>query len=572
MRYLTFAAALVASTPAFAQWNPAAAQWGKVDAVDVRVMTWNVQDALCSTNAKSEGNNNWSACARTIAALRPDVLFMSETADNNGNGTGSNVDSVAALTTTIGNFLHGGSDSFHGNAAVTAYVQKYAAGYDLPHVFVSTSTDGFNRNVVLSRFPFSDLNGDGKTTQSDIPAVTASAWSPGGNGGIRGFAFVEIDLPNATYPGNLVLGGAHMKSGSNSSDHTQRVTAGQNVSYVVRYWWNGNGGATPDPLNKIADAPAATGVLASNTPVVLVGDWNEDETTNGATRGPVDWLSQALTVGGAGDGTDRDGSDMTVDAAVHYFSGATYTHPWPSKLDCVAWQDSIATLRQATIFATDDNPTSAQPPELAGFSGGAAGASLAASDHRAVIADLRVPIFDCNANGIADATDIAVGTLHDTDADGAPDECESCPNLVHYCTAGTTSNGCTASLSAVGVPSVAANAGFTLTASGVEGQQNGLIFYGVSGPNAALWAAGNSSFLCVKSPLQRTTTQASGGTSGACDGALSLDFLDFIATHPGALGQPLSAGDLVWWQAWFRDPPAPGTTNLSDGLQATLCP
>jgi hypothetical protein len=25
-------------------------------------------------------------------------------------------------------------------------------------------------------------------------------------------------------------------------------------------------------------------------------------------------------------------------------------------------------------------------------------------------------------------------------------------------------------------------------------------------------------------------------------------------------------------QAWFRDPPAPGTTNLSNGLQFTMCP
>jgi hypothetical protein len=25
-------------------------------------------------------------------------------------------------------------------------------------------------------------------------------------------------------------------------------------------------------------------------------------------------------------------------------------------------------------------------------------------------------------------------------------------------------------------------------------------------------------------------------------------------------------------QAWFRDPPAPGTTNLSNGLQFRTCP
>ena len=144
------AALLLLATPAFAQWNPPAAAWGKSDADDLRVMSWNVQDALCSSNAKSEGNNNWTACARMVAALRPDVVFLSECGDNSGNGTGSGVDSVANLTATIDDFLHGGSDSFHGNVPVTAWVQKYAPGYDLGYVFVSTESDGYNRNVVLS--------------------------------------------------------------------------------------------------------------------------------------------------------------------------------------------------------------------------------------------------------------------------------------------------------------------------------------------------------------------------------------------------------------------------------------
>jgi hypothetical protein len=63
-----------------------------------------------------------------------------------------------------------------------------------------------------------------------------------------------------------------------------------------------------------------------------------------------------------------------------------------------------------------------------------------------------------------------------------------------------------------------------------------------------------------------------GGTTDACDGFLSIDFLDYVATHPGALGEPFSAGDMVWAQLWFRDPPAPKTTNLSDGVRWTMCP
>jgi len=34
----------------------------------------------------------------------------------------------------------------------------------------------------------------------------------------------------------------------------------------------------------------------------------------------------------------------------------------------------------------------------------------------------------------------------------------------------------------------------------------------------------------------------------------------------------MNAGQVVTTQCWFRDPPAPGTTNLSDGLQFTTVP
>jgi hypothetical protein len=127
-------------------------------------------------------------------------------------------------------------------------------------------------------------------------------------------------------------------------------------------------------------------------------------------------------------------------------------------------------------------------------------------------------------------------------------------------------------MSASGTPSVSASSGFTVVASNVEGQKTGLLFYGLSGPKASPWAPGSTSFACVKSPTQRTPSSGTGGTSGACDGAMSLDFLDYLATHASALGQPLAAGELVWWQAWFRDPPAPNTTNLSNALQLTMCP
>jgi hypothetical protein len=76
----------------------------------------------------------------------------------------------------------------------------------------------------------------------------------------------------------------------------------------------------------------------------------------------------------------------------------------------------------------------------------------------------------------------------------------------------------------------------------------------------------------VKSPTQRTSFHSSGGTAGSCDGTLSVDWLAFVAANPGALGTPLTPGALVNAQAWFRDPPAPGATNLSNALEFSVCP
>jgi hypothetical protein len=90
----------------------------------------------------------------------------------------------------------------------------------------------------------------------------------------------------------------------------------------------------------------------------------------------------------------------------------------------------------------------------------------------------------------------------------------------------------------------------------MEGASQGLILYGVNGRAAVPWGT-SSSFLCVKSPTQRTAAQNGRRERGACDGAMSLDWSAFVASHPNALGVPFSAGELVDAQGWFRDPPSP---------------
>lgn len=557
MRFYSLVVFALLASPAVAQWNPAIGQWGKVDAADLRVMTYNIEDALCSSNTKVEGQNDWCGIARLVAAFKPDVLVLEECADNSGQGTGSGVDSVATLTTVIGMFFHGGVDTFNGSTPITSWVQKYAPTYDLPFVYVSSETDSFNRNVILSRYPFTDLNGDTKSTQPDIPTVTATGYAQGGDGGIRGFAFVEIDLPNGTYRGDLVVGGAHMKAGSLTSDHDARVKGATNVAYTVRNWWNGNGGTTPDPAAKIADSPAATTVLDAFTPVVLCGDFNEDELQNGAVRGPLDWMSQALTVGGTSDGTDRDGTDMTVDGAVNFFTGSDASHSSGDKFDYIAFQDSIAQLRLATIFISGSTPTAGQPPEVVGFTGGMSSVTSTASDHRPVFVDLRLPFVDCNANSVADSTDIALGNSLDLNANQVPDECECLVNT--YCVLTPNSAGPGGVMAQSGSLSIGAN-NFVLNASGVPFSTIGLFFYSQT---QAQIAFGNGT-RCIGGTIIRLPLVS----------ADSFGLVTYPVNFNALVAPGVIAPGIDWnFQYWFRDSAAGGSNfNLTNGLHVRFCP
>ncbi len=180
---------------------------------------------------------------------------------------------------------------------------------------------------------------------------------------------------------------------------------------------------------------------------------------------------------------------------------------------------------------------------------------------------------DCNANQQPDAFDLSSGASFDLNLNGIPDECEP-PVVVAYCTSSTTSHGCIPSISGTGTPSASAVNGFTISIASVEGLQSGLIFYGIdnTGFTPLPWSAVSTSFMCVKSPFERTPVQNAGGTLLQCDGALSIDWNAFRATHPAALGNPFSAGAQCFAQGWFRDPPASKTTNLSNALQFGLAP
>ncbi len=181
---------------------------------------------------------------------------------------------------------------------------------------------------------------------------------------------------------------------------------------------------------------------------------------------------------------------------------------------------------------------------------------------------------DFNNDG---AVDFAVGQPG-FDASGLPNNgravvYSSTPWVTRYCTSGTSSNGCTPTLSWSGLPYASATSGFLLTASGLEGQKSGLFFYGLSGrqPVPIVWG-NSSSFLCVKAPTQRCVALSTAGNAGSCNGFLVFDWLSYRSANPTALGGPLNAGELVQAQGWYRDPPSAKTTQLTNAVEFLLAP
>jgi hypothetical protein len=143
-----------------------------------------------------------------------------------------------------------------------------------------------------------------------------------------------------------------------------------------------------------------------------------------------------------------------------------------------------------------------------------------------------------------------------------------------YCTSSISSSGCSASIATTANPSLSLAQPCTITVTSVEGLMSGILFYGINNTvfTPVPWAAGGTSWLCVKHPTQRTPIQNSGGTFGACDGSFVLDWNAYQATHPLALGNPWGIYSRVYVQAWFRDPLAVKTTSLSNALALTYVP
>ena len=104
----------------------------------------------------------------------------------------------------------------------------------------------------------------------------------------------------------------------------------------------------------------------------------------------------------------------------------------------------------------------------------------------------------------------------------------------------------------------------------MEGNKNGLFYFGANGQQAAPWGDGRS-FQCVVGPVSRGAVLSGGGTTGNCDGTFSYDLNARWAQKPS---QNPGAGAVVQLQLWTRDPlnTSAQKTILSNALQFTVMP
>jgi len=162
---------------------------------------------------------------------------------------------------------------------------------------------------------------------------------------------------------------------------------------------------------------------------------------------------------------------------------------------------------------------------------------------------------DCNANGVADAQDIADGASQDSDADAIPDECE-CHAAERYCIAAPSSAGPGAEIALRGTTSRAAN-DLVLVAAPVP-DQPGIFFAGSS----RLQVPFGDGYLCAGGAIVRLPVEVASG-----------ERLEHRVDFEDPTTALLTAGSTWNFQAWYRDPAAGGAGfNLSDALELTVCP
>ncbi|MFT4541168.1 MAG: hypothetical protein ACI841_004418 [Planctomycetota bacterium] len=213
-------------------------------------------------------------------------------------------------------------------------------------------------------------------------------------------------------------------------------------------------------------------------------------------------------------------------------------------------------------------------------------------------AKIRIPLVDCNGNGVLDTTDIANGTSLDCNANGRPDECDiaigatqdcnangipdscdiasglnldvngngvpdMCENEIRFCVSTPNSTGFPALIGSNSDYVIAHN-NFVLTAAPVP-NDTGLFFYSRGQTNGGIGIPFGNGTRCVGSPSDPIIRINPPITAS---GNVLAQVVDFNNLPPAGI---ILSGNTWNFQAWFRDPIAGGFSfDQSDAIQVTF--
>jgi len=175
------------------------------------------------------------------------------------------------------------------------------------------------------------------------------------------------------------------------------------------------------------------------------------------------------------------------------------------------------------------------------------------------------PVSDLDGDGIVDFALGGTGGGPSAPPPGSFVVVRGAPSLASYCTAKTTSNGCTPTLSSSGVPSASNAAAFTISTTVMEPNTPALTFFGLSAGSPAPFQGG---WFCMATPVARLALKNTGGAA-SCSGVLTYA-LDEVLAHPA--GSALGAGIVLHCQSWGRDALSTHGTSLSNALRFVVSP
>ncbi len=134
----------------------------------------------------------------------------------------------------------------------------------------------------------------------------------------------------------------------------------------------------------------------------------------------------------------------------------------------------------------------------------------------------------------------------------------------NFCIGSVNGEGCVATLTPVGTPSVASTQPFTVVASQLRRNTTSMLVYGLDVFDVPL-AGGR---LCIGPSIGRVFPASSSDGTSACSGSAIFDFGAILGSpaHPD-----LMPGSKVHCQVWYRDT-TPELSSLSEGLQFTVLP